>query len=325
MRALSLIGTAALLGSAIAAYAVRRMFRHDMADINSDLDAGSSLVELDYGLIEFAREGQGEPVLLLHGAGGGYDQGLFVGRELFGSTAEVIAPSRFGYLRSGLPDDPQPHIQADACAALLDHLEVPGAIVLGISAGAPSAIELALRHPERVRALILVVPRAYAPGVEVTAERIGPNKPIFEIVMKGQDFAWWSATKLARRRLLRFLGVPGSVYDDADPLERDRLDWIARNVLPLSRRMRGIAADAQARIGPWPLEKIAAPTLVISAKDDLFKTLPAARWTSGFVPEAELMVLETGGHLLCGQSEAVRVHIAEFLRRRLAPLRRKAA
>lgn len=325
MRALSLIGTAALLGSAIAAYSVRRMFRHDMADINADLDDGSSLVELDYGLIEYGREGQGQPVLVIHGAGGGYDQGLFVGRELFGSNSGLIAPSRFGYLRSGLPDDPQPHSQADACGALLDHLKVPGVIVLGISAGAPSAIELALRHPERVRALILVVPRAYAPGVEVTAERIGANRPIFEIVMKGRDFAWWSAAKLAPRRLLRFLGVPGPVYDAADALERDRLDWITRNVLPLSRRIRGIAADAQARIGPWPLEKIAAPTLVISAKDDLFNTLPAARWTAEHVPEAELMVLETGGHLLCGQSEEVRASIAEFLRRRLTAPRRKAA
>jgi pimeloyl-ACP methyl ester carboxylesterase len=145
------------------------------------------------------------------------------------------------------------------------------------------------------------------------------------MVMKGQDFAWWSATKVASRRLLRFLGVPGEVYDAADPLERDRLNWIARNILPLSRRVRGILADGEARIEPWPLEKIAAPTLVVSAKDDLFNTLPAARWTAEHVPDAELMVLESGGHLLCGQSEEVRARIADFLRRRLATPRRRAA
>jgi len=198
-------------------------------------------------------------------------------------------------------------------------------VVVGISAGAPSAIEFALAYPDQVRALVLVVPRAFAPGVEVSAERIGANRPIIDMVMKGQDFAWWSATKLARRRLLRFLGVPRAVYEAADPLERDRLDWIARNVLPLSRRARGIAADAEARVGPWQLEQIAAPTLVISTKDDLFNTLPGARWTAEHVPNAELMVLESGGHLLCGQTEEVRVRIAEFLRRRLAAPRRKAA
>jgi pimeloyl-ACP methyl ester carboxylesterase len=325
MKAVKLIGLAALSGAAVAAYAIRKMFRHDMADINSDLDAGSNLVELDYGVVEYGREGVGDPVFVIHGAGGGYDQGLFVGRELFGSGHDLIAPSRFGYLRSGLPDEPRPCVQADAYMALLDHLKVPSAVVLGISAGAPSAIELALRHPERVRALILVVPRAYAPGVEVSAERSRANKPIFDMVMKGQDFAWWSATNIARRPLLRFLGVPGVVYDAADPLERDRLDWIARNVLPLSRRMRGIIADSETRIEPWPLEQIAAPTLLISAKDDLFNTLPAARWTADHVPEAELVILETGGHLLCGQTEEVRVRVAEFLRRRLAVPRRKVA
>ncbi len=325
MDALKLIGIAALAGSGIAAYAIRKMFRHDMADIKSELDAGSSLVELDHGVIEYCREGKGEPVLIIHGAGGGYDQGLFVGRELFGSGHEVIAPSRFGYLRSACPEAPQPHAQADAFAALLDHLRIPAAVVLGISAGAPSAIELALRHPEHVRALILVVPRAYAPGGEVSAERIDANKPIFKMVMKGQDFAWWSASRLARRRLLRFLGVPGAVYDAADPLERDRLSWIARNILPLSRRVRGIIADGEARIEPWPLARITVPTLVISAADDLFNTLPAARWTAEHVPDAELMVLESGGHLLCGRSEEVRARIAGFLHRRLGTAARRRA
>ena len=325
MDALKLIGLAALTGAGIAAYSIRRMFRHDMEDINAELDRESTLVELYHGLIEYGREGQGQPCLVIHGAGGGYDQGLYVGRELFGSGHDVIAPSRFGYLRSCLPENPRPDVQAHALAELLDHLKIPSAIVLGISAGAPSAIELALRHPEHVRALILVVPRAYAPGVEVTAERDAANRPIAEMVLKGQDFAWWTATKLARRRLLRFLGVPAAVYDAADPLEQDRLNWIATRILPPSRRMRGIVADSAARIEPWPLEKIAVPTLVVSAKDDLFNTLPGARWTAEHVPEAELLVLETGGHLLCGQAEEVRARIAEFLRRRLAATKRRAA
>lgn len=325
MDALKLLGLATLSGAAVAAYAIRKMFRHDMADINAELVEGSNLVELYHGLIEYGREGSGRPVLVIHGAGGGYDQGLFVGRELFGSGHDVIAPSRFGYLRSGVPDRPQPDVQADALAELLDHLKVSSAVVLGISAGAPSAIELALRHPEHVSALILVVPRAWAPGEEVSAERSAANRPVMEMVMKGQDFAWWTATKLARRRLLRFLGVPLAVYDAADPLERDRLNWIATKILPPSRRVRGIVADSAAQIEAWPLEKIAAPTLVVSAKDDLFNTLPGARWTAEHIPDAELMVLESGGHLLCGQSEEVRARIVDFLRRRLATAKRKAA
>ncbi len=327
MRALDMIGIAALAGSGIAAYATRRAFRHDMADISADLDAGSALLRTDFGCLEYGREGQGPPVLVIHGAGGGYDQGLFAGRELFGSGHDVIAPSRFGYLRSALPDRHGPDAQADAFAQLLDALKIPRTVVFGISAGAPSAIALALRHPERVSALILVVPRAYAPGSQVSAEKTAANRPILQMIAEGRDFPYWMATKFAatRRRLLHFLGVPGDVYDRIDPLERDRLDWIARGVLPLSRRVQGIAADSSDRIGPWSLEKIAAPTLVVSAKDDLFKTLPAARFTAEHVPDAELMVVETGGHLLAGRTEEIRGRIARFLCDRLAAARKAAA
>jgi pimeloyl-ACP methyl ester carboxylesterase len=325
MRALTLIGIAALAGSTITAYAARRMFRHDMADMSAELAEGGALAWTDYGWIEYGREGQGTPVLVVHGAAGGYDQGLFVGRELFGPGYDVIAPSRFGYLRTDVPETRSHRAQGNAHAQLLDRLGVGGVVVLGISAGAPSAVEFALCHPERATALILVVPRAYAPGTEVSAEKTAANRPILEMIMQGRDLPYWLATKFAvtRRRLMRFLGVPETVYDGADPLERDRLDWIARNVLPLSKRVKGLRNDGAQMIEPWPLEQIALPTLVVSAEDDLFNTLPAARWTAEHIQGAELLILPSGGHLLCGRSEEVRGRIVDFLRRHAAA--RKAA
>lgn len=327
MRVRSLIGIASLVGSAVTAYATRRMFRHDMADMAAVLEAGSDLICTDFGTVEYAREGSGPAALVIHGAGGGYDQGLFVGRELFGPGYDVIAPSRFGYLRTELPEAHGNCAQADAHAQLLDRLGVREAVVLGISAGAPSAIELALRHPERVAALILVVPRAYAPGIEVSAEKSAANRPILEMIMQGRDFPYWLATKFARsrRRLLHFLGVPGAAYDQADPLERARLDRIALDVLPLSKRVQGLMNDGALKIEPWPLERIAAPTLIVSAADDLFNTLPAARFTAERITDSELMVVETGGHLLAGRTEEIRAGIADFLRRRLAAPRKEAA
>lgn len=327
MRAFGLIGIAALLGSAVAAISIRRMFRHDMADIGKDLEAGSALVCTDFGRVQYGREGQGPAALVIHGAGGGYDQGLFVGRELFGSGYDVIAPSRFGYLRTDLPEVCHPCAQADAHAQLLDRLKIDRAVVLGISAGAPSAIELALRHPDQVAALILVVPRTYAPGIAVSAEKSATNRPILDMIMQGRDFPYWLATKFAatRRRLVQFFGVPGRVYDEADPLERDRLNWIVRNVLPISSRVRGLLNDGALTLSPWPLDRIAAPTLVISAADDLFNTLPGARFTAGQIPDSELMVIETGGHLLAGRTEEIRARIAGFLHVRLMAPRQAAA
>lgn len=325
MRSRSLIGFAALAGSAATAVGIGRRFRHDMQDAAATLETGSELVATDFGAVEYGREGIGPTVLVSHGAGGGYDQGLFVGRELLGSAWDVIAPSRFGYLRSETPDRPLPDVQADAYAALLDRLGVERAVVLGISAGAPSAIEMALRYPERVAALILVVPRAYAPGREVTAEHSPENEMIFRMIERGADFAFWLAIKLARRTVLKFLGVPPAIDKAADPLERARLTWIMQSILPLSRRVEGIRNDGAAVIGAWPLDRIGAPTFVVSAEDDLFGTLPAARFTAEHIAGAELMVLPSGGHLLVGRTEEIRARVAGFLRRTLEMPRSAAA
>jgi hypothetical protein len=103
----------------------------------------------------------------------------------------------------------------------------------------------------------------------------------------------------------------------ASEAERRRVAEIIRSILPLSRRVGGIDVDSKHAIGPWPLERIAAPTLVISATDDLFNTLPGARYTAERIPEAELVVLPSGGHLMVSRGDEVRAAIAVFLIRRL--------
>lgn len=318
-------GLAGLIGTAAASVVLGRRFRQDMKDITCGLEGGSAIAETKAGPIEYGRRGHGPHALVVHGAGGGYDQGLLVGCELLCGGYDVIAPSRFGYLRTPLPGPYAPGAQADAHAALLDSLNVKSAIVLGISAGAPSAIELALRHPEKVAALILVVPRAYAPDSVVSAEDTPFNEAILAMVEKGADFAYWLAARLAPVRMLRFLGVPTSVYRDADPPEQARLELMVGSILPLSARMDGLRYDGETRIEPWPLERIAAPTLAVSTADDLFGTLPAARYTAEHIPGAELVALETGGHLLTGCTGKVQLRIDDFLHRRVSAIYRAAA
>ena len=55
------------------------------------------------------------------------------------------------------------------------------------------------------------------------------------------------------------------------------------------------------------------PTLVISAMDDLYGTLPGAGYTAERIPTGELMVLPSGGHLMVGQGAKVRGRIATFM------------
>jgi 2-hydroxy-6-oxonona-2,4-dienedioate hydrolase len=90
-------------------------------------------------------------VLVLHGASGGWDQGLACARDLVGHGFQVIAPSRFGYLRTPLPADASAEAEADTWADLLDALHIPRLPVIAVSAGAAPAVQLALRHPPACR------------------------------------------------------------------------------------------------------------------------------------------------------------------------------
>jgi 2-hydroxy-6-oxonona-2,4-dienedioate hydrolase len=93
---------------------------------------GSLVINTDAGLIEYADKGAGIPLLSIHGAGGGFDQGLTNAAELLGEGFRIIAPSRFGYLRTPVPRDTSAAAQADAHAALLSKLNLPKVIVVGV-------------------------------------------------------------------------------------------------------------------------------------------------------------------------------------------------
>ena len=234
------------------------------------------IVKTAAGPIEYAERGEGIPLLSIHGAGGGFDQGLANVEDLLDEGYRIIAPSRFGYLRTPAPPGASPTTQADAHAALLSALQVRLAVVVGISAGARSAMELAIRHPELVSALILIVPGTYSPTSPVAVDRSRSSRLVFWLVNVGADFFWWAVEKIAPSILVRFTGVSPKLFKHSSQAERDRVMRVVRSIEPLSLRFRGINLDSAPRLHPLPLAKITAPTLIISTRDDLFNTAPAA-------------------------------------------------
>lgn len=274
---------------------------------------GSLVTNTNAGPIEYAEKGTGIPLLSIHGAGGGFDQGLANAVDVVGEGFRIIAPSRFGYLRTPVPRDVSPAAQADAHAALLSDLNISRAIVVGVSAGTRSAVELALRHPNRVTALILMSPATYSPTSPVSMDASRGSKLTFWLVNNGADFAWWAAEKIAPSVLIRFVGVRPELVAASPSIERDRVMNIVRAIEPLSLRFPGINIDSTPDLRELPLQKIAAPALIICARDDGFNTLPAAEFAASKIPEAGLIIYETGGHLLVGHQGAIRKAVRGFI------------
>lgn len=110
----------------------------------------------------------GTPLLLLHGGGSTID--VTWGRMLpfLARQRRVIAIEEQGHGRTSSRDAPvRFDTSADDAAALLEHLEIESADVLGFSNGASVGLQLAIRHPARVRKLVFassMTKRAGAPA-----------------------------------------------------------------------------------------------------------------------------------------------------------------
>jgi pimeloyl-ACP methyl ester carboxylesterase len=293
-------------------------YRRDTARARARVSSGSRIVNTPCGLIEYADVGKGSPILVIHGAGGGFDQGLDFGRPLIDKGFRVIAMSRFGYLRTPLPADASPMVQADAHACLLDALNLLRVVVLGGSAGAPSAMQLCLRHPERCSAMVLGVPIAFLP--RPAGERKQLPSALAQLVMGltlRSDFVFWLISKLAPDTMEAvILATPPTDLRNAPSDEQERVLQTLRNILPVSQRQKGLWNDAAiaTSIPRYELERFRVPTLVISAEDDLFGTYESGRYTAEHIRGARFVGYATGGHLLVGHQREVWSDVAGFLK-----------
>jgi pimeloyl-ACP methyl ester carboxylesterase len=291
-------------------------FSAAMRGARARLDAyGSRIVETRHGPLEYAEAGNGPPLLMIHGSGGGFDQGLLFADPLVKAGRRVIAPSRFGYLRSAFPDDPSSDNQADAFADLLDALKIERVAVAGGSAGALSALAFAIRHPQRCAALVAIVPAAYAPN-RPPARPWGPWETQLAERALQSDFLFWSAIEVMPDTMIRtILATDPSLLVDASPAERRRVEAILQAILPVSQRSRGLLNDMRLAGNPerQPIERIAAPTLAVSFDDDLYLTADAARFIAATVPDARLLLYPTGGHVAVGRNADMYAAIDSFI------------
>jgi pimeloyl-ACP methyl ester carboxylesterase len=208
--------------------------------------------------------------------------GLFPGRR-------VIAPSRFGYLGSALPPGARPADQADAFAALLDALQIARTDVVAFSAGAASALQLALRHPGRVNHLVVI--SGYWPGGPAAEAAPQANR-----LLVRSEFPMWALRTFAGPVLARVAGVPkGFPLTAADA--RTVTD-LTGTFFPVVPRAEGVIFDffvSFPDVNQYDLEAVTVPVLIVHAADDPAASYDAARQAAGRIPRARLVRADRGG------------------------------
>jgi pimeloyl-ACP methyl ester carboxylesterase len=288
-------------------------FAHWRKTALARLRDGAQVIATSRGPIECAVLGEGPAVLISHGALGGYDQSLAViASGLFGGDSyRFIAVSRPGYLRTPPEVGKSPEEQADAFAALLDALQVDKAIVVGISAGGPPALQFALRHPGRCMALLLV-----SAATERTPLPEPKNADPFVRAIMQRDFLPWLMLGLARRFpkvFFRSILSREELRSIREPRVHANLLGILNSTAPISARRPGLMIDGKylTTLSALPLASVRVPTLALHGTSDTIIPFASSERTAAAIPGAQLVPIRNGSHFACllglgEQSTAVR-------------------
>jgi pimeloyl-ACP methyl ester carboxylesterase len=269
----------------------------DTVPVEALADADSRFAELNGLTVHFKQAGQGEPnLVLLHGFGAS----VFSWREVLEPLAQSATVAAFDRPAFGLTERPlsgswgernpyAPEAQAELTIALMDHLGMRQAVLVGHSAGGGIAMLTALRYPERVQALILVDPAVYTGGGAPAwvlpllrtpqMRRIGPLV-VRSIRDRGEAFlrtAWHDPSTITPDIWEGYI-KPLSAHD------WDRALWeltLASHPLNL----------------PAQLDAIRIPVLVITGDDDRVVPTSESIRLAGELPDAQLEVIANCGHV----------------------------
>ncbi len=338
MRLPVLVMVSALLFGASAAGAAGRDPVQDWVQAQAaTLAAASSVAATRAGPVEYIRRGTGPVVLCMHGAPGGFDQSLLICGDLVARGYTVIGVSRPGSLRTPLSTGSTAEAQADAVIALLDALGIPQAAILGFSAGSIVAFQAAVRHPQRVWALVMEgvgAQTADTPSYDLLRLVLGDR----DVIAAGDAAAW----ALYQANRLDPAAMPAQVLPEDTALPpaelAQRIAFVQQTpaqlafnsafvdtLFPPSLRIAGFLNDIRTNdaIDPWDiyiamgqLQGLQVPTAVVQAVADSNGNYGEAQKIAARIPGARLISVGFSGHFvwLGPQTDLWQAELAAFLR-----------
>jgi pimeloyl-ACP methyl ester carboxylesterase len=251
-----------------------------------DMHAGRRVVVNGLPLYHEDSGGDGRPLVLLPGGVQTIDLSFGTLRpRLVGRRTLAVEPQAHGRTPDIDRDITVPNMAGDVLA-LLDHLGVPDADVFGFSLGGLVALELAVRHPDRVRCLIAAAAQARPDGF---------HDEIWDPALQSGSTRMPTAADFAAMR---------TEYQRVAP-DPDHFD----------EAMARISGAAQGWSG-WSeaeLAQITARTLVVIGDHDFVRVEHAA-WMATVIPDARLAVLPGTTHMsLCHRADLLVPMLDELL------------
>ncbi len=287
---------------------VYQQYQQDMSLAYQRVSSGGKVIHTACGAIQYTEFGEGPAMLIVHGAGGGYDQGEYFAK-LIGGDYRWVAPSRFGFLATPVLEGADSSKQADTYACLLDSLDIDRVGVVGVSMGGPSSLLFALHYPQRTKSLALVSAASHAL----------PRRPVLLSTIFNaflNDFVYWSMVHLSPGGLLAALGVPDDVQKHLSSQEVGQLHAFLNSMEPMGARQKGqMLEQRMSEYDAQQIQKIRAPTVILHARDDTLVPFEQGEFAAQTIPGAQLIPMEMGGHLalMMNMNVKAKQRLQEFL------------
>jgi pimeloyl-ACP methyl ester carboxylesterase len=258
-------------------------------------DSDSQFIEINGLTVHYKKFGQGEPVFIfLHGFGASLYSWNSVMQPLsMSGTVIVFDRPAFGLTERPLiwkgANPYTPQAQVELVTGLMDSFDIKQAILVGNSAGGTIAMQFALAHKERIKALILVDPAVYNGGGAPSWLR-----PLFSSAQ--MHHLGPLVARQLKSRGDEFLNLAWHDPSRIPPLTRDlyKKSFLVENWDKALWELTIVSqpADLQNQI-----DKLTLPVLVITGDDDRIVPTRESLRLAEELPNASLVVIQQAGHL----------------------------
>ncbi len=293
-----------------------------MSNKSLPINESCQYVTTPQGQFEFTTSGNETlpAYLCIHGGMGGFDQSALLAKAAL--TPELphrsISISRPGYLGSALNCGKAPPQQADLFAYLLDQQKIDQATVVAISAGGPSALEFAVRHQDRCKALILI---------SCCTKTLPVKRTIYMRLafLKLMAQSKWLSSKLEARVRKDPLSLARRSISDRNLLRRtvnDSESWALMQALQqstmhnIANRIAGTVNDTRfcSKQRGTDISAIRCPTLIVHGSKDSVVPVDHATAAQQSIYGSELLLLENAEHVaLFTHLHEIRQKVFEFM------------